>query len=65
MTQYAVMGDPISHSKSPQIHSLFAEQTGEDMHYDKFQIAAPDFRAEVAGFFERGGGGLNLSLIHI
>lgn len=64
MTQYAVMGDPISHSKSPQIHSLFAEQTGEEIHYDKFQIAAPDFRAEVAAFFERGGGGLNVTVPH-
>ncbi|MEC8356651.1 MAG: shikimate dehydrogenase [Pseudomonadota bacterium] len=64
MTQYAVMGDPISHSKSPQIHSLFAEQSGEDMHYDKFQIAAADFPAEVAGFFDRGGGGLNVTVPH-
>ena len=58
------MGDPISHSKSPQIHSLFAQQTGEDMHYDKFQIAAADLRVEVADFFERGGGGLNVSVPH-
>ena len=64
MNQYAVMGDPISHSKSPQIHSLFAQQTGEDMRYGKLQIASADFPAEVAGFFERGGGGLNVTVPH-
>ena len=62
VTQYAVMGDPISHSKSSD-PSLFAEQTGEDMHYDKFQIAAADFPAEVA-VFERDGGGLNVTVPH-
>ena len=64
MIQYAVMGDPISHSKSPQIHSLFAQQTGEDLHYDKLQISADDFAAEVARFFGRGGGGLNITVPH-
>ena len=64
MIQYAVMGDPISHSKSPQIHSLFAQQTGEDLHYEKLQISVDNFAAEVAGFFGRGGGGLNITVPH-
>ena len=64
MTQYAVMGDPISHSKSPQIHSLFAEQTGVDVRYDKFQITSEDFAAAIADFFDRGGGGLNITVPH-
>ena len=64
MTHYAVMGDPISHSKSPQIHSLFAQQTGDDLHYDKLQISVDDFAAEVAGFFGRGGSGLNITVPH-
>ncbi|MAJ55802.1 MAG: shikimate dehydrogenase, partial [Gammaproteobacteria bacterium TMED107] len=58
------MGDPISHSKSPQIHSLFAQQTGEDLHYEKLQISVDNFAAEVAGFFGRGGGGLNITVPH-
>lgn len=64
MTQYAVMGDPISHSKSPEIHSLFAEQTGADVRYDKLQIASEDFAAAIADFFDRGGGGLNVTVPH-
>lgn len=64
MTQYAVMGDPISHSKSPEIHSLFAEQTGEDVNYVKFQIASEDFAVAIADFFDRGGGGLNVTVPH-
>ena len=56
-------GRPISHGKSPQIHSLFAEQTGEDMHYDKFQTAAADFLPRLR-VFERDGGGLNVTVPH-
>lgn len=58
--QYAVIGNPIEHSKSPQIHSLFARQTGQDMHYDK--ILGESFADDVQRFFASGGKGLNVTV---
>ncbi|MEP2247841.1 shikimate dehydrogenase [Marinobacter sp.] len=59
---YAVVGNPISHSKSPRIHSLFARQTGEQLEYTAIQAPEDDFAGTVEGFFERGGKGLNITV---
>jgi len=59
---YAVVGNPISHSKSPRIHSLFAQQTGEDLEYTGIQAPIDDFSGVVTGFFDRGGQGLNITV---
>lgn len=59
---YAVVGNPIAHSKSPQIHQLFAEQTGEDISYDKRLIEIGNFDNWVDEFFASGGKGLNVTL---
>ena len=37
--RYGVMGYPISHSRSPVIHRLFALQTGEEIQYEMLQVA--------------------------
>ncbi|WP_097459534.1 shikimate dehydrogenase [Mangrovitalea sediminis] len=59
---YAVVGNPISHSKSPLIHSLFAAQTHQDMEYTAIQAPLDDFAGTVSGFFSRGGKGLNVTV---
>jgi shikimate dehydrogenase len=59
---YAVVGNPISHSKSPRIHSLFASQTGEQLEYTAIQAPEDDFAGTVNGFFRRGGKGLNITV---
>ena len=59
---YAVVGNPISHSKSPRIHSLFASETGESLEYTAIQAPLDEFAGTVKQFFERGGKGLNVTV---
>ena len=64
MPLYAVIGDPISHSKSPLIHSLFAEQTNQDVTYIAQRVLEENFDEFVRNFFSTGGSGLNITLPH-
>ena len=60
--RYAVIGHPVSHSKSPQIHAEFARQTGQDMVYDRVEAPLDGFEIEVQKFRQEGGRGLNVTL---
>lgn len=60
--QYAVMGNPITHSLSPMIHQLFATQQGLSLTYKKILIDLPRFEQQVIEFFNQGGKGLNVTL---
>ncbi|MDO8465737.1 MAG: shikimate dehydrogenase [Gallionella sp.] len=60
--KYAVIGNPIAHSKSPLIHKMFAEQTGQDISYEAV-LAPPDgFAATVERLREDGYKGCNVTV---
>jgi shikimate dehydrogenase len=59
---YAVIGNPISHSKSPQIHAAFAAQTSQDIVYKSLFCEASAFATTVRAFRDAGGKGLNVTL---
>ncbi|HET7669129.1 MAG TPA: shikimate dehydrogenase [Burkholderiales bacterium] len=60
--RYAVIGHPVSHSKSPSIHAEFARQTGQDIVYDRIEAPPDGFDAAVDAFRRAGGRGLNVTL---
>ncbi|MEX2964002.1 shikimate dehydrogenase [Microbulbifer sp. TYP-18] len=60
--QYAVIGNPISHSLSPLIHRAFARQTGQDMDYDRLLAPVDAFASIARSFFAAEGRGLNVTV---
>ncbi len=62
--RYGVMGYPISHSRSPVIHRLFAMQTGQDIQYELLQVAPGKLEMAVRQFQRTGGKGLNITVPH-
>lgn len=60
--RYAVIGNPVAHSQSPRIHSLFARASGQAMEYGRIEAPADGFAACAERFFAGGGRGLNVTV---
>ena len=59
--RYAVIGNPISQSKSPILHTAFARQYGHDLQYDRLLATPENFTATVQQFIAEGGKGMNVT----
>lgn len=60
--QYAVIGNPIAHSKSPLIHAAFAEQTNQDIRYEPILVQLDAFAATVRDLIAKGYKGVNVTV---
>lgn len=58
---YAVIGNPIAQSKSPTIHTRFAQSTGQALQYTRLLGTVGAFAADVDAFRASGGRGLNVT----
>ena len=60
--RFAVIGNPVSHSLSPQIHQSFAQQFGHQIEYERLAAPVDGFADAAREFFDQGGTGLNVTL---
>lgn len=62
--KYAVLGNPIAHSKSPQIHRLFAEQTQQNLVYEAILLDEEElnFPQQMKIFYSQGYKGFNITV---
>ena len=62
MKRLGVIGNPIKHSLSPEIHTIFAREHGIDISYTKIESTIDSFNKDVEEFFQNDGIGLNITL---
>ena len=60
--RYVVIGNPIAHSKSPQIHARFAAQTSQAISYERLLAPTGAFESSVREFIASGGRGANVTV---
>lgn len=59
---YAVAGNPVAHSRSPEIHAMFAAQTGQDLVYERLLCPLDGFAPTLRAFADAGGRGCNITV---
>lgn len=64
MHQLAVFGNPIAHSRSPEIHQLFAKQHGLEIAYEPILVPPGEFARYAQRYLERGAKGFNITVPH-
>lgn len=62
--EYGVVGHPVSHSRSPFIHGIFAQCTRQNMVYRPFDVPPDTLHTFLMDFWRRGGRGLNVTVPH-
>jgi shikimate dehydrogenase len=62
VARYAVFGNPIRHSKSPQIHAEFARQCEQSLQYRPVFVETGLFSETARRFFDHGGQGINVTV---
>ncbi|HEY3487113.1 MAG TPA: shikimate dehydrogenase [Gammaproteobacteria bacterium] len=62
MDKYAVIGSPISHSLSPRIHAIFAQQTRQALEYEALEVRPEEFFEQINRLQNSGYKGLNITL---
>ncbi len=60
--RYAVVGNPVEHSRSPAIHAMFAEQTGHDLTYERLLAPLDGFEPALRAFAAAGARGCNVTV---
>ncbi|WP_151804265.1 shikimate dehydrogenase [Acinetobacter bereziniae] len=60
--QFAVIGNPIEHSRSPELHHAFAKKTGIDLNYSRRLAPLDGFESSVHEFFTQNGVGMNVTV---
>lgn len=60
--KYSLLGNPVEHSRSPDIHHWFAEQTQRQVEYTKTLTTENELAGTIRSFFDNGGRGLNITV---
>lgn len=60
--QYAVLGNPVTHSRSPFIHACFARQQHQRMEYRAIEAPLDGFQSCVSQFLQGDGKGANVTV---